>query len=425
MKTFLMFVLFYSTLTAQWIDVSITTSPNLGNGWAIDALDDQTALASYGSVYLTENGGQSWVAILDNTNGEGDASDVVMLDQNKFRIVTMHGKIKLTDDAGSTWETVFYDSSKTEFMNYIEFFDDLNGVAMGDAVSGDSTNTPLFLHTTDGGYNWFEYGQNTLYKASSYRGKRPIDFVNKYLGYFIPFGPQKGIFKTLDGGLTWVKNEIKVNSGYGCVKFYDEHFGVAQLFTDEPSPGGMYTTNDGGSSWESGVGLGVVDHIAFVSNRPNEVFVLSNAGVNFSSDSGKTFSGIEEFAEYDPSDMVFTDENTAWILFGKGIIYKITNYSGITSVVEDGLPEPYQLSQNYPNPFNPTTIISYSLPEQTRVTIKIYDIIGKEVKTLVNTTKNAGDYTESFNGGNLSSGIYFYTLKTNKFVETKKMILLK
>ena len=85
----------------------------------------------------------------------------------------------------------------------------------------------------------------------------------------------------------------------------------------------------------------------------------------------------------------------------------------------------FELSQNFPNPFNPSTRISYQLPETGFVSLKIYDILGNEVANLENSKKSAGNYVTIFDGSKLSSGIYFYTLKSGKFIETKKMILMK
>ena len=89
------------------------------------------------------------------------------------------------------------------------------------------------------------------------------------------------------------------------------------------------------------------------------------------------------------------------------------------------MPIQYSLSQNYPNPFNPSTIIKYSVPKQQLVTLKIYNMLGQEVATLVNNQQNAGNYEVTFNADRLASGIYFYTLNAGSFVSTKKMILLK
>ena len=89
------------------------------------------------------------------------------------------------------------------------------------------------------------------------------------------------------------------------------------------------------------------------------------------------------------------------------------------------IPEKYSLSQNYPNPFNPVTKINFAIPKQRFVTIRLYDILGREVSRLVNEYMTAGEYTIDFNAGNLSSGIYFYRMEINGFSDIKKMMLVK
>jgi hypothetical protein len=92
----------------------------------------------------------------------------------------------------------------------------------------------------------------------------------------------------------------------------------------------------------------------------------------------------------------------------------------------------FHLFQNFPNPFNPSTIISYQLVASSQVTLKVYDVLGNEVTTLINEEKQAGNYEIEFNASSLpdgkaglSSGIYFYKLQTEKYTETRKMILLR
>ena len=98
-----------------------------------------------------------------------------------------------------------------------------------------------------------------------------------------------------------------------------------------------------------------------------------------------------------------------------------------SSIVEAqvGNPQFFSLSQNYPNPFNPSTKIQYQIPSSSRISLKVYDVIGNEVATLVDEYKPAGNYEIEFGAENLSSGIYFYKLQTNNFFESKKMILLR
>jgi len=94
-------------------------------------------------------------------------------------------------------------------------------------------------------------------------------------------------------------------------------------------------------------------------------------------------------------------------------------------IKNNSMPTEFSLSQNYPNPFNPATRINYSLPYKSLVQIKLYDVLGNEVATIVNEEKPAGIYEVEFDGGRLSSGVYFYQLSAANFIETKKMILLR
>jgi hypothetical protein len=104
----------------------------------------------------------------------------------------------------------------------------------------------------------------------------------------------------------------------------------------------------------------------------------------------------------------------------------VNQYTGFNdNNKQTNIPNSYSLAQNYPNPFNPTTTINYQLKLSGQVTLKVYDILGREVATLVNEEKPAGTYSVIFDAGKLSSGIYFFRLKAGNFVETKKMILLK
>jgi hypothetical protein len=103
------------------------------------------------------------------------------------------------------------------------------------------------------------------------------------------------------------------------------------------------------------------------------------------------------------------------------------NMSAVTFVKPNILvvPNKFELFQNYPNPFNPSTTINFSVPKTSLVTIKVYNILGKELSTLVNEEKSAGNYSVQFFGSKLSSGIYFYRMQAGSFSQTKKLLLLK
>ena len=123
----------------------------------------------------------------------------------------------------------------------------------------------------------------------------------------------------------------------------------------------------------------------------------------------------------------FPDKYTEWMA------QRTSEYNQIHTVLTTGtdvreiggLPVAYQLEQNYPNPFNPTTVINFTIPKAGNVTLKVYNALGQEVATLVNEYKNASNYQVSFDASNLSSGIYFYTLTTDNFTQSKKMMLVK
>ncbi len=107
----------------------------------------------------------------------------------------------------------------------------------------------------------------------------------------------------------------------------------------------------------------------------------------------------------------------------------VTKPETVVSVENDVVPQAFSLDQNYPNPFNPSTRIQYSLEKAAQVSLKVYNVLGLEVATLVNGRQEAGSYTVPFNTSeaklNLSSGVYFYRLQAGSFVSTKKLILLK
>jgi len=129
----------------------------------------------------------------------------------------------------------------------------------------------------------------------------------------------------------------------------------------------------------------------------------------------------------------FNDANTGWICGTGGAIIQTTDGGGVfIRNISGEIPDRFTLEQNYPNPFNPVTKIKFDVAENGKwksengmVTMKVYDILGKEVATLVNENLRPGTYEAIFNAGLLPSGIYFYRLETEKNSYTKKMILLK
>ena len=165
---------------------------------------------------------------------------------------------------------------------------------------------------------------------------------------------------------------------------------------------------------------------AFVREKENckvfEIFNLTNQEKTFTLQ-GNLYTG--NYRDAFSNDSTYFFENSEMTLppwgyrvfeFGSGIILEQND-----KILMNG----FTLSQNYPNPFNPTTKIKYSIPQSSNVLIKVFGVLGNEIKTLVDEYKNAGDYEVDFNANNLPSGIYFYRLVSGRYSETKKMILLK
>lgn len=114
-----------------------------------------------------------------------------------------------------------------------------------------------------------------------------------------------------------------------------------------------------------------------------------------------------------------TNGNESWYA------YAVDTSATVVSVHKKGTPDIYRLQQNYPNPFNPSTVISYQLPANSMVTLKVYDVLGREVETLVNERQNAGTHSITFDASTLPSGVYFYRLQAGTYSNTKKLLLLK
>ena len=138
--------------------------------------------------------------------------------------------------------------------------------------------------------------------------------------------------------------------------------------------------------------------------------VISNSNNNIVSTVGESFIGKS-------SNTINQNQLGFWYAYQQIIITEVEN--------EETIPIVFKLEQNYPNPFNPSTKIKFAVPEKSNVLIKVYDILGSEVATLVNEEMDAGWYENNFNAAGLSSGVYLFRMEAGNYVNTKKMILLR
>ncbi|MBZ0199054.1 MAG: T9SS type A sorting domain-containing protein [Ignavibacteriaceae bacterium] len=434
MKVIILIVLFaFSFCNAQW-EQKNNGLPSSWLGFSIDANDTSTAIISVSgpsALYKTTDGGDSWLQ-LPSPVGELIV-DVEMLDE-KIWGATDWGRIIYSADGGKKWSVQFVDSSITDFMNYVEMFDENNGVAMGDVYAGNPTNNPgpaLFLKTTDGGTNWVSVN-NSAFGGISGDTWRRLDFVSMNIGYFRESGGDNSdkLYKTTDGCVTWTSLPLSA-SQVVLIKFYDEQTGIASYSNNYIS-----RTSDGGLNWEtftSPIGWG--NDFEYQPGAPSNIWAVDKNNLYFSSNMGLSWVTEETpLSQLKGRDLVFTSDKSAWLLCD-GAVLRNVNVSKIVTTGENTaeIIWGYSLEQNYPNPFNPTTNIKFTLPSPSQgegpgvrsVTLKVYDLLGREITTLVNKELAAGSYVVNFDAKDLGSGIYFYKLNVGSFSQTKKMIVLK
>ncbi|MGE5621281.1 MAG: T9SS type A sorting domain-containing protein [archaeon] len=292
----------------------------------------------------------------------------------------------------------------------------------------------------------------------------------------------RGVYLSENNGESW----LSVNKGLPADSF--TYFGVkalascgTKLFAGTAS--GVYVSTDNGTSWKSALldstgypGLPAFININALASCDSHLFAGTWIGIHHSTDFGRTWTtptaglpqgysniialltcGKSLFAlrdddpEYRGRLFVSTDYGKNWRIAGTGFpgysydvnniaasntdIFAATNegvwkcpLSKITSAEAlpwSGLPEKFSLEQNYPNPFNPATTISFSLPYPAFVTLKVYDLPGRETAVLVNEEKKAGVFRVIWRPEDLPSGVYFYQIKAGSFIKTKKLIFLK
>ncbi|MFH0736299.1 MAG: T9SS type A sorting domain-containing protein [bacterium] len=195
----------------------------------------------------------------------------------------------------------------------------------------------------------------------------------------------------------------------------------------------VFKSTNAGSTWQdisSNLPDAPVDAFAVDNNDPNILYLGNDIGAFVTFNGGINWEILGNGLPVVPVNDMKIQEETNFLIIGTHgrSMYKI-NLDDVYSSVDNSYslrPETFTLSQNYPNPFNPSTLIEFYIPQQGNVKLTVYDILGKEVKTLVNNNINSGNHKVEFNATGLSSGIYFYTLKyNNKQTITKKMILAK
>ncbi|MCX8105699.1 MAG: T9SS type A sorting domain-containing protein, partial [Ignavibacterium album] len=186
-------------------------------------------------------------------------------------------------------------------------------------------------------------------------------------------------------------------------------------------------STDEGNSWIQ-IGLNGYQVQCFAFTPSGEIFSGTNNGVFKSTDNGTTWSHISNNGLSNPYVYCLFFNSAGYLFAGTGVGLCKSVEPVITSVDDSikNIPRSFILFQNYPNPFNPSTTISWQSPVSSWHTIKLYDLMGKEIETIVNGYYEAGSHSTLYIiNSSLPGGVYFYQLKAGKYIQTKKMILLK
>ncbi len=352
---------------------------NASTGYATSGFS-QSLAGSFGNIYKTTNGGINWTSpypsnfILPNTLALLN-TDSIFISSSSMMKGGSHSALYRSFNGGNNFTTCQFQPKEASLAQITS----KNSLWWRVTLYSPTLYYKL-IKSTDLGNTWSNIAVDgdTMTVGNFF-------FVNDNVGFALK---SNGIYKTNNSGLNWIFNSVPPSN---ISQFLNENTG----WTTSLSSGTMriYKTTNSCLSWEQGL-----------------VTVMGFNTLSFR--------------------LFFADENTGWIAGraqgGKGFIMKSTT-GGLTYVNSPSteVPNNFSLSQNYPNPFNPSTRINYELPITNYVSIKVYDVLGNEIETLVNEKQNAGSYSVNFNAASLPSGIYFYKLVTEIFSETKKMILKK
>ncbi len=402
---------------------------NRNSLYSVQCINSNRAVISGSSeVLITNDGGVSWISVA--MIGYPILNDLNFANQN---IGAMIGKdanaqgafILRTTNAGSNWFIQYNNNSVT--LNGIDLSTPTHGVAVGDAGK--------ILMTTNGGQNWTEQAPPQPYDIYD------VFLVDSLIGYTA--GRYGNILKTTDGGISWTQMYTNFFYNLYGIAFSDANNGIAvgDSIKVGVSYGLILKTTNGGTTWSNQVldSPLLFDAVNFADNN-NWYAVGTSIGSQAMAPRGRIFrsenAGLNWYEQSIPfrstrsilGISAFDNNNLLAVGFG-GMVLGTINGGGTTSVhyiESDDTPNSYSLLQNYPNPFNPSTRIKYLISGISHITLKVFDLLGKEVAELVNEEKPAGTYEVMFDASGLSSGVYIYQIKVgNEFVETKKLVLIK
>lgn len=361
-----------------YLDLGNNNKPQL---YTLSFINDMTGYVCgyWNKIFKTTNGGINWSFSEAPIYGNIYYNAIQFLNEQTGYIGGRYGMRAKTTNAGVNWFTLDTAISR---INAIHFFD-INTGLMSDGYSG-------IYRTTNGGVNWiYKYqpdSANIPYSLNNF------SFSNENTGYVVgntSFITNLGILlKTTNKGIDW--NIVRT--------FPQQMYSVCALNNGAVYAGGLM----------------------------NYVIYSSNAGISWSNQVLPVVNSIT-------NSIYFSNNNTGYCCDNGGNICRTTNGGVRVENISTEIPTKCYLSQNYPNPFNPTTKIKIDIPALSfpsvsignPITLKVYDIMGREVQTLVNESLQPGTYEVFYDGSGQNSGVYFYKLTTPNSSITKSMVLIK
>lgn len=402
---------------------------------------------------------------LPNAPDGGRYEDLHFINANTGWLVHLNGIIYKTSDGGESWaymDSVFQGSFRSVYFlnentgwvgslntNFILFKTTNGGIDLtpvsnipdpkpkgicglhgigNDFIYGCGTyqDSATFIKSTDGGNTWIteRLTQYTTSITDSYFFNKDTGIAVGGLGSFT--SRRSTMLYTTDGGFNWTVNYLGSRNGeWGWkISFTDDQNGFVSLERLN-GPKFFVKTSNGGLNWtelpfenfnEQGIGF-INPNTGWIGGGNQTTYGTTNGGLNwFNANIGMEINRFCMFGDT--------------LGYACGLtVYKYSKSVGITQL-STNVPENYSLGQNFPNPFNPVTKIKFDIPRDARsetqdVKLVIFDVLGKEVMTLINETLSPGSYETDFDGSNFVSGIYFYKLAAGDFIETKRMILIK
>ncbi|MFA6978652.1 MAG: YCF48-related protein [Ignavibacteriaceae bacterium] len=413
-------------LQAQWIKQNSGTSERLTD---VVMLDSTTAIAvgMNQTILKTTNSGETWNFITLPWSFPMNWNSVSFAD--KLNGVIVGSNVITTTDGGASWKTEFYSYDKN-FLSAL--FVDPEYILVGD-------DSGFVFQSTDSGKTW------SSEKISRY----PIRSIFLFRGDAALSLPQYAlttnsiITKIVFPSTPWIEKELGYFNGLGSEAFSGESCNgggssfVVGVQGDKYAAPVILRQKISDTSWSrSGVYPDPGGEIRGVSApSSNVVYACGYPGLIYKTTDGGDNWILHSVPTSQSLNSIYFFNDTRGFAVGDSGTILFTSNGGVTGVDEDepSIPDKFQLFQNYPNPFNPSTVISYRLAVNSYVTLKVYDVLGNEVATLVNEEQQTGKYSITFDATNyhqlttnkLSGGVYYYRLQAGNFIETKGMIYLK